>query len=211
MTEVLNRFNWIARHYDLMTRLVFGRAISNSQICFLPSIPRAARILIIGGGSGEILTTLMTSDPLCKIWYVEASSEMLTLAAERIPAGEKNRLIFIHGTESALPEGIEFDVIITNFFLDLFPGQEEAAICHLLSRKLRSRGVWLVTDFVDGGKWWHGFLLWTMYRFFANTCSIKAAKLPDWESHVIAAGMVIKACRSFYGGFIKSAFYQKAT
>jgi tRNA (cmo5U34)-methyltransferase len=207
MSGDLNRFNWLARHYNFLARLVFGKAIWKSQAHFLTFIPPGTKLLIVGGGSGEILPYLWRINPGCSIWYVEASSEMLAMASKKVKPEVRNKVNFIHGTEAAIPEGIVFDVIITHFFLDLFPNEKGLALCRNLYRQLQPRGLWLISDFVNGGKWWQRLMLWMMYRFFVVTCKIEATSLPSWESQLRLAGMREKTFKLFFRGFIKSAIY----
>ena len=209
MKGALDRFNWIAPYYDRIARMVFGKAIFNSQISFAGWIPAGGRILVIGGGSGALLPHLLKSNPQCSICYVDASSQMLSLAEDRLSAEQRSGISFIHGTEQAIPEGVEFDVVITNFFLDLYPDHDAAVVSMKLFHRLRQGGVWLVSDFVDGGKWWQRFLLWTMYRFFTVTGTIAASRLPSWQHHLEAAGLLEAVSKSFYGGFITSVVYEK--
>jgi ubiquinone/menaquinone biosynthesis C-methylase UbiE len=210
MSKDLDRFNRIAPYYDFLKRVVFGRAIADSQAAFLGNVRQGSKLLIIGGGSGEMLPVLkkiVTASSGFAIWYVEASSEMITLAAKRESPANIN---FIHGTEEALPEKVMFDVVITNFFLDLFPYDKGTEICGKIGRRIYPGGLWLVSDFVNEGKWWQRALLWIMYRFFAITCKIEATGLPAWESQLLAVGMKDEIHKSFYGGFIKSALYEKS-
>ena len=209
MSRPLNRFNWLARHYDFLTRLVFGTAMFNSHVHFFKCIPQGSQILVVGGGSGAILPCLCRDHPTCGIWYVEASSEMLSKASERITRGPRDQIKFIHGTEESVPEGIAFDVIITHFVLDLFPNEKGFAFCRNLCEKLQPDGLWLISDFVDGRKWWQQVMLWVMYRFFVLTCKIEATVLPSWEYQLRMAGMRERAFKLFFLGFIKSAVYSK--
>lgn len=209
MSRDLDHFNWLAHYYDSLTAILFGKALHKSQVCFLRSAPQGCNLLIIGGGSGKILTALQEVNPSCNIWYVEASSEMLSMAAKKISAESRGRLSFIHGTEKSIPQGIRFDAVITNFFLDLYPDQELREISERIYHSLDSKGLWLVSDFVNGGKWWQRMLLWVMYRFFVITCNIKASALPSWEIQLKSAGMKENTFKLFFGGFIKSVVYEK--
>jgi tRNA (cmo5U34)-methyltransferase len=211
MNDTLNRFNWIAPHYDAISRVVFGKALYDSQIWALKSIPPGAAILILGGGSGAILPALLRLNPSCKVWFVEASSNMVACASAALTGEEMKNITFIHGTEKSISPQLAFDAIITNFLLDLFPDHETAALCRHLVEKLKCPGLWLVSDFVDGRKWWQRFLLWTMYRFFVVTCKIGASKLPEWEEHLRSVGLAEKSCKYFYGDFIKTIVYQRQT
>jgi tRNA (cmo5U34)-methyltransferase len=209
MNRDLDRFNWLARYYDSLAGIVFGKALHKSQIYFLRSVPEGCNLLILGGGAGKVLTALTEVNPSCNIWYVEASAEMLSMAGKGISGEFRNRVSFIHGTERSIPEGIKFDAVMTNFFLDLYPNQQLSEISDKIYNSLGKKGLWLVSDFVDGGKWWQRMLLWVMYRFFVITCDIKASGLPSWEIQLTSAGMKEITSELFFGGFIKSAVYEK--
>lgn len=211
MTSALNGFNRIAPYYDSLTRLVFGNAILNSQLEFLKSIPPDSTVLILGGGTGAILPYVLRRNPTGSILYIEASSEMLKSAERNVLPEFTAKIEFVHGTHNSLPEGMVFDVIITNFFLDLFPDSEVGTICKHLSSRLRRHGLWLVSDFVKGDKWWHEMMLWTMYRFFRFVSGITGSRLSSWDQHLLTAGMRTTASKSFFHGFIKSALYTKSS
>ena len=210
MTGALNGFNRIAPWYDSLTRLVFGKAILNSQLEFLSSVPPDSTVLILGGGTGAILPLLLRRIPTGSILYIEASSEMLKLAERNVPAEFTTNIEFVHGTHDSLPDGMVFDVIITNFFLDLFPDGDVGTICQQLSSRVRQHGLWLISDFVKGDRWWHGMMLWIMYRFFRFTSGISGSRLSSWELHLRAVGLRATASKLFFHGFIKSGLYTKS-
>jgi tRNA (cmo5U34)-methyltransferase len=205
----IDGFNSVAKYYDLLKRLVFGNAIYGSQVKFIQALPTSGNILILGGGSGEILKPVLKLKPRCIIWYLEASSAMISIAKRQVPAELESAIHFIHGTEQALPAGVTFNGIVTHFFLDLFPNEALLSLMQVLSGRLAENGVWIVADFIDAGKWWQRLLLKAMYRFFVVFCRIEARALPHWEDQLRAAGL--NQCESawFYSGFIKSAVYQK--
>jgi ubiquinone/menaquinone biosynthesis C-methylase UbiE len=208
MSSRLDTFNRVAPYYASLKRFVFGSAVDESQAAFLSKLP-PGRILILGGGSGELLQSVFRHSPDCEIWYVEASSVMLARAVDNVPSDKRAFVHFIHGTEDALPRDARFDALITNFFLDLFPEEVVLGIARKLSTHLTKSGVWLVSDFVDQGKAWQRVLLWTMYRFFVATCGIDARKLPAWQTQIHTSGFEETESASFYNGFIKSAVFIK--
>lgn len=210
MSSRLNGFDRIARIYDALKGMVFGKAIYDSQVYFVRSIQPDGDVLIIGGGSGELLPVLLESKPGCRIWFVEASAEMLGMAMKRVPASHTAHVTFIHGTEDNLPPDLEFETVITSFFLDLFPDRKVLEISQMIASRLTPEGLWLVTDFVGPANHWQKVLLWSMYRFFAITCTIEATRLPSWTDQLAMSGMEEIASKSFYGEFIKSAVYKKS-
>ena len=206
--NVLNRFDRVAKIYDPLKRLVFGRAMHDSEVCFLTSIKRDAKVLILGGGSGEMLRTLLQTNAGCTVWYVEASGRMLELASGNV-ANHTPRVFFIHGTERSLQSDMQFDVIITNFFLDLFPEKKVKAITGIIDRHLVTNGYWIITDFINGGKWWQPILLSAMYGFFKLACGIETHRLPTWQRIVNNNGFREKESKMFYAGFIKASLWVK--
>lgn len=207
MKPVLNGFNWIAGHYDKLANLVFGDHLDQSQRFYLEELPADARVLMIGGGSGKTLRTLLELRPRCTVSFVEASSTMIRIARQQIAKEDHVRVNFIHGAEIAFGEDRDFDVVITNFFLDVFTDHHLEALCRDISRSLDSGGLWLAADFVRGRHWWQRVLMWTMYRFFVVTCRIQARRLPDWEKHLTGAGLKQLRFRLFADGFIKSIVF----
>ncbi len=205
----LNGFDRLARYYDPLKRAIFGKSIDDSQRCFLSKLPARGNILILGGGSGDILAALLEIRPDCLIWYIDASSQMILRANILVPDALRHKVSFIHGTEDAIPHGIGFDGVVTNFFLDLFSDATVTLICRKVERQLKPGAIWLISDFVDGGKWWQRALLRLMYRFFIFTCGIEARRLPAWEDRIRELGVEANGSRFFCKGFIKSCVYRK--
>jgi len=204
----LNGFNRIAWVYDPLKRLVFGSALNRSQMHFISSVRTRTTVLVVGGGTGEILSPLVQENTVRRIFYVEASSEMLALARARV-RGRDAGITFIHGTIESLPPGLTFDAIITNFILDLFADAEVARLCEKLESALEDGGIWLVSDFVKDGSWWQRALLRAMYMFFNLTADVQARTLPAWEAHLRHTGVMEVASARYYGGFIKTSVYRK--
>jgi hypothetical protein len=132
---------------------------------------------------------------------------MLQAARKKINANEY--IHFIHGTESQIPGNIMFDVVITNFFLDLFPEEKLKSVIFKINKSLRNNGSWFVSDFKQHGKWWQNVLLFIMYRFFRVVCHIEANKLPSWNEELLKGGFRREKNRLFYYDFIESAIYRK--
>lgn len=205
----LDGFNNIAHAYDYLKRFVFGSEILRSENRFLTELPAAGNILVLGGGSGEILDTLLKHSPARRIWYVDASSVMLRRASRNVAVEDRARVEFVHGTEASIPPTVMFDGAVTHFFLDLFTPEQLSRICDRIDRQLASGGIWLVSDFVPSDRAWHRVLLWLMYRFFGATSGITARKLPNWQDQLSALALARVAEAAFYGGFIQSTVYRK--
>lgn len=204
----LNTFNWLAGFYDRLVKIIFGDSLNNAQLVYLKDIPPEANVLILGGGTGLILKELGKINQSCSVWYIEASSAMIKQAKKNIRnSNQQVRIYFIHGTENEIPDGIEFDAVITNFFLDLFSASVLEKVIQKIKPSLATQGIWLVSDFVTPSRYWQKILLNMMYFFFRKTCDIESSHLPPWELKLGNAGLVQMKSKMFFCSFVKSAVF----
>ncbi|HLZ16342.1 MAG TPA: class I SAM-dependent methyltransferase [Cyclobacteriaceae bacterium] len=198
-----NDFDKIAVVYDRLAKLIFGKSINESQKHFLPLIPSHSTVLILGGGSGWILPEIMKERPGVYVCYIDASKGMIDLARKRI---QSRSILFIHGTENDIPAQ-QFDVVLTHFYLDLFPPDSLRAVIAKIKTTLLPGSSWIVTDFLNDA-WWKTLMLTVMYRFFRWTCRIESNRLPDWNKALFESGGRKKNWKFFYGRFIETAVFQ---
>jgi tRNA (cmo5U34)-methyltransferase len=198
-----NDFDKIASVYDLLARLVFGKSIKAAREHFLNRIPADGSVLILGGGSGEILLQLHRDKPNVDICYIDTSAAMMTLAKRRVhPANT----LFIQGTEDDIPAR-QFNVVITHFYLDLFSVNDLNIAVSKIRKSMIPGAQWIVADFLDG-RWWNRTILKIMYVFFRITCNIQTNALPDWSKALEESGGRKKETTLYYGGFIEAAVFQ---
>jgi ubiquinone/menaquinone biosynthesis C-methylase UbiE len=205
MKKYSRGFDSIAWAYDTLAKMVFGHSIVKAQVYFIGRIPDGSNILVLGGGSGKLISAIALVKRNCRVWYVEDSIKMIEKAKTRHPG--RNYVEFIHGTESDIPVGIQYDVVITNFYFDLFSGETLVAVMNKIKALLMPESLWIAADFIDAKSWWQNALLKIMYRFFRATCGIEATRLPPWEESMAELGTREIDRKFFYGGFIKSAIY----
>lgn len=207
MDRALNGFDAVAPVYDLLTRIVFGRSILRAQTVFLTAVPSQSKVLVVGGGTGRVAGQLLRLNPTCRIWYVDASSRMIGYARRRLKRFS-DRVEFVHGSWSDVPS-LTYDVIVTQFFLDLFSDATCATVVNALDASLSQRGYWFATDFVCREKWWERMLLKVMYRFFRRAAGIEADRLPDWINVLSRQGLIPRHEKSFYYGMIRSVWFRR--
>jgi len=199
-------FDFLAPLYDSLARLVFGKSIVDSQTYYLEKIPQGSRVLILGGGTGWLLEELQKRSPSCTVWYIEVSKKMIQRASQR---DLKSEVHFIHGTEESIPTHQKFDVVITNFYLDLFSEKTLTGVVQRISSHMTTSSCWIVTDFIQGGKWWHKLMLNMMYLFFKFVCDIEANQLPEWIVQLRSQGWTQGTERVWYSHFIKSTIWNR--
>ncbi len=202
-----DRFDRVATVYDRLAQLVFGNAIQKAQEYFLNDVPLKSKVLILGGGTGALLAKLLELKHTNEVWYIEASEKMLKLSKEK--TNDSGRVHFIHGTENSIPSEIRFDVVITNFYLDLFPDELLDSVLGKIQNACKPDAMWLATDFIDGKKWWQFALLKIMYSFFQITCGVQATHLPNWNQSLVSRSLVKKKSKLFFWKFIEATVYYR--
>lgn len=202
----MNDFDKVATYYDKLARLVFGKSIKNSQSAFFNTIMPNNRILICGGGTGWILDELDGLGLELHIEYVEYSKKMIELSKQRGPF-ENIIVDFFHA--SIIEHQIEsYDVIITNFFLDVFNIENLKAVIQRLKFSLNDSGSWIVTDFRNTSNLWHKFLNGLMHLYFRIFCSLESYRLQDFEKLLLNEHLRLVDRRLFYNGFIGSYHFK---
>lgn len=204
--KTFNQFDRVAGVYDRLAKLVFGRSIVASQQFFLRKIPPHAKVLILGGGTGWILNEIAKMNVLCEVWYIDASSKMIAQATKK--NANAIRVHFIHGTEDDIPPEIPFDILITNFYLDLFSERKLHVVINKITFSLTRDARWIVTDFLNR-KRWQRLLLMVMYSFFNVVARLENGQLPDWNFAIQRGGFKKIDSRLFYRGFIESAIFKR--
>jgi tRNA (cmo5U34)-methyltransferase len=192
-------FDRLAPVYDVLARIVIGSGIRKSQLHFLNHLTTKNKLLILGGGTGWILPFILETNPTLQIDYIDTSPKMIELARGRV---KDSSVRFIVGTEENIPD-IEYDCVITNFYLDLFDDTKLQSVILCIKNSLGSGGTWIATDFVNE-KMWHVGVLTIMYRFFQLTTGLKTLNLPLWEQGLRMAGGTQLEMKKYSRGFIKS-------
>jgi ubiquinone/menaquinone biosynthesis C-methylase UbiE len=200
-------YNNSAWFYDLLSRIVYGKALINAQVYLLKHIPSNSRILIVGGGTGWILEKLANLHHSgLEITYVEVSVNMMTQSKKRNKG--LNEVVFINEAieNVALPN--YFDVIITSFLFDSFTEQTLQRVFNHINKSLITKGIWLNCDFQLTGKWLQQVLLKSMFWFFKTLCNIEASRLPDIKKQFYQHGYECIARQNFLNDFIVSEVYK---
>jgi len=205
MAANYNNTTWF---YERLSKLVFGQAQVNAQNHFLHHIKPASSILIIGGGTGEILDSLTHLHPSgLHITYVEVSANMIAISRKRNTG--QNKVIFIANSIEHVTLTQEFDVVITAFVFDNFSEDELHNIFPLIHQHVKTGGIWLNTDFQLTGPVWQKLMLKSMYAFFKLLKAVEVTQLPDINRIFGLYGYEIVGEQTFYRNFMVSKVYKK--
>ena len=138
---MLNQYNKIAHFYTILSKLIFGDKLHKIQQELITQLPTEGKLLILGGGNGEILPLIYNHAPQLFINYVEASSTMIRLAKKKAP--DQQKIKFHH--MDVLDYSHKHDQIYSGFFLDLF---HEKHIKQIIKKFEKSnQTIWYVADF----------------------------------------------------------------
>lgn len=181
-------FDRLAPHYDWMEAVLAAGKLQRMRTRWLESIPSPRRALLAGEGHGRFLTELLRKAPSAEIVCVDASERMLAVSREKLrESGHRADAVqFVHADLRAPAVlGDDFDLVVTNFFLDCFPPQQLELVMDNLAGRATADACWLLADFhvPDSGfaRIRARAILWSMYRFFRVATRLPARTLtaPD--------------------------------
>lgn len=202
-------YDLIARIYDPLSRMVFGRVLMRAQEALLPCIPPDSHILIVGGGTGWILERIAAiySHGLV-IDYIEPSARMMGLSRQRSCGDNVVRFHQIPIEQFTSEE--RYGIVITPFLFDNFSQDHARRVFDHISAMQHSASLWLYTDYniTAGSPFWQRVLLGVMYAFFRMVSGVEARRMPEIEP-LFARGHVPVFSQHFWAGFILSAAYRR--
>ena len=204
-------YDKIAPFYDLLSGLVFGKAIREAQRRLLYSLPPGdVRLLIAGGGTGWIMEEITkVRNSGLEIDYVDSSAKMISISMKRNHGD--NVVNFIHSPIEGFKNEQLYDAILTPFFFDNFGERKGSIIFEHLDSMLSDTGTWLFADFCDDKRTasrWQKMLLRLMYFFFRVTTQIETDELIDTERY-FTPGYRKKMEARYYFNFIQVIVYTR--
>ncbi len=210
-THQVAGFDRVAWCYDALAGLVFGRALKKAQRAALAGLPAGApHVLILGGGTGWVLTEILRQRPLATVLYLEASPNMLARARTRLAREcpqAAAQVEFRHGTQDALGPAERFDVVVTFFVLDCLAPAGLAGALARLPPAQRPGAPWLLADFRPARRGGRRLLLWLMYAFFRLTTGLRARELPDLDAALARLGLRPGRGGTFFWGAVAAVVW----
>lgn len=116
------------------------------------TIPKGARILDLGCGTGILSEFILSRSPSAEMTLLDQSAEMLDVAQARL---QKYSITAVQGSfDEALPAG-PFDAIISSLAIHHLSDEKKARLFHRVSEALVSDGIFINADQVAGPTPWH--------------------------------------------------------
>jgi ubiquinone/menaquinone biosynthesis C-methylase UbiE len=208
-------FDRLARVYQPIEYLVFGRGLQRCRVAFVPQLADCRRVLILGEGDGRFLAAFLRANPIATVDVLDVSARMAQLAQRRIAAlpGATERVRFtVADARTAELPGATYDAIVTNFFLDCFPADQLDTLIGRLSQTLLPGGRWVVGDFnmppTGAPRMRAALKLAVMYGFFRLAAHLPAGRLVDPAPMLRRYGLELCEERIWQGGFLRAQMWQ---
>ncbi len=198
----------IARWYQFLEYLAFGRALQRRRVEYLELVGDARSILILGDGDGRFTAEYVTRNPAALVESVDLSKRMLELAAARV-AHYKVR--FRLGDARTIELEGKYDLVVTHFFLDCFTEEELGDLMARVSNCCVPDARWLVSEFrlPDNGfrRLAARALIRVMYFFFWAITGLEVTRLPDYSPLLTLNGFRIASRHVATGGLLVSELW----
>lgn len=127
---------------------------------------------------------------------------MIGKAKKRTTPERRSSVVFLHQSEfSKIPEHT-YDVVLTQFFLDILPEDEIEKLFKELDKRVSPNTRWIFVDFfpVAGRKWLIKIMIW----FFRLSTGNPRKDLPDYGRYFRNYGWEIKEQKWLQKGFIQA-------
>ena len=201
----MSNLQYIAPIYDSLAKFIFSDSLQKATNYYLSMVPPQSKILIVGGGTGQLLEVLSESASGSDVTFLDLSPAMINRAKTRNYA--KLSVDFVNKSVFDFND-FGYDIVITPFFLDLFVNQELNLIGNKLRGALKKGGYWLFSDFVTSDSAYHFYLIKLMYLSYRIVDKVSARKLPDYDSFFEQNSMKLVSRAIISKGHIESRIYR---
>lgn len=203
----MNRYNHIAPFYDILKRIVFGIALEQAANYYITQSEEAQTILVVGGGTGQILTQFKSHHT---VHYIDSSSAMIQKA--------KNRKVdcdvqFYHQSFEDYKASETFDAIHFPFFLDQFNNTGLTQLLNKAKKLMSPESQLVISDFRpvhELSNWRHKLLLKTVIVFFSMTTRHPISKIFNIEEVTESAHFLLVKRKYFVSGMVFASIWTKA-
>lgn len=197
-----NSYDKISIFYDALSRGL-GKSYKRSKLRFLRKIKEGDKVLYLGGGTGENLAQIMDRvGETGKVFYIEASSEMLKRAKKRISVNLRSRIVFLHQSQFSEIPLENFNIVLTQYFLDILPDRDIDELFQEIASRVECSTQWIFVDFFKTKE--KRWLLPLMVVFFRVFTGNPRKNLPDYQKHFVDHGWHILQKEAFDSGFIQA-------
>jgi ubiquinone/menaquinone biosynthesis C-methylase UbiE len=150
--EIVRKYNWIAPIYDLFGVLMESKA--RQRALGMAAIQNGEKILEVAFGTGLNFVEILKRNPQGWVNGIDVSTKMLERARRRISkTGQKNYTLYLSDCRHLPFESDTFDVLMTQYLLDILPVEDFIPILLEFKRVLKDGGRIVLVNMTKGEKW----------------------------------------------------------
>ncbi|MGA2421709.1 MAG: class I SAM-dependent methyltransferase [Candidatus Acidiferrum sp.] len=208
----------LARHYEILERLTFGRRLEKRRFAFLAERETAERALLCGDGDGRFLAELLRVNAGVRVDFVDLSEGMIAIAERRVrKMGESFRervRFFACDVMEFEPAVGGYDLISAHFFLDCFSEEEIGAVVGRVAGWGARDARWVVSEFCEAEtslkRAWTRAVISGLYAAFRLTTGLRVTRLPDYARALAARGFCLRKRETDLGGLLCSGVWESS-
>jgi ubiquinone/menaquinone biosynthesis C-methylase UbiE len=150
--EIVRKYNWIAPIYDLFGILMESKA--RQRAIDMAAIKNGEKILEVAFGTGLNFVEILKRNPQGWVNGIDVSMKMLERARKRISkTGQKNYTLYLGDCRHLPFEDGTFDVLMTQYLLDILPVEDFIPILLEFRRVLKEGGRIVLVNMTKGARW----------------------------------------------------------
>ena len=201
----------IARAYRWLEYLVFSSTLQNARVSHLTALcqnlieEECPSIAVVGDGDGRFLQELLKVKPDCQVDYIDSSSGMLVVAKERV--GDDSRVSW-SCEKFEEKKGKMYDAIVCHFVFDGFDCEHRNHFAEVITARLKSSGVVLVSDFDSTAHCVAAALVVVMQWFFHVCAGVPFARVTKPDGMLLAQNMTLIGENEWWRGTIFSQIWK---
>ena len=147
--EIVRKYNWIASVYDLFGILMESKA--RHRALDMASIRNGEKILEVAFGTGLNFVEILKRNPQGWVNGIDVSTKMLERAQKRISkTGQNNYTLYLCDCRNLPFEDGTFDVLMTQYLLDILPVEDFIPILLEFKRVLKDGGRIVLSNMTKG-------------------------------------------------------------
>ena len=150
--EIVRKYNWIAPIYDLFGILMESKA--RQRAINMAAIKNGETILEVAFGTGLNFVEILKRNPQGWVNGIDVSMKMLERARKRISkTGQDNYTLYLGDCRHLLFEDGTFDILMTQYLLDILPVEDFIPILLEFRRVLKDGGRIVLVNMAKGERW----------------------------------------------------------
>lgn len=148
---IVRKYNWIAPIYDIFALLMVSKA--RKKALEMVNIQDGERVLEVAIGTGLNLVEIIKRNPNGWVEGIDISPKMLEKARQRLlKAGSRNFRLHLCDCRNLPFENNSFDVVISQYLLDILPVEDFIPTLNEFKRVLRDGGRLILVNMTKGEK-----------------------------------------------------------